>query len=140
MPKNHLGIVDHVNFLGMFLVGVFALEVGVELLLLVFASLSQCWFFLFFDPLVEEELIVEIEVAFGDDLEERLPVEIDFVVVIIGLVVDIGVGESEWEQGYPLDMISPFIYLPGTVLTPCNLRISPHFIFSCASDIKIFLN
>ena len=95
MPKNHLGIVDHVNFLGMFLVGVFALEVGVELLLLVFASLSQCWFFLFFDPLVEEELVVEIEVAFGDDLEERLPVEIDLVIVIIGLVVDIGVGESE---------------------------------------------
>ena len=83
---------------------------------------------------------MEIEVAFGDNLEEGLSVEIDFVVVMIGLVVDTGVGESEWEWRYPLDMISPFIYLPGTVLTPCNRRISPHFIFSCASDIKIFLN
>ena len=38
---------------------------------------------------------MEIEVAFGDDLEEGLSVEIDFVVVIIGLVVDIRVGESK---------------------------------------------
>ena len=40
MPENHLGIVDHVDLIGVLLVGVFALEVGVELLLLVFASLS----------------------------------------------------------------------------------------------------
>lgn len=37
---------------------------------------------------------MEVEVAFGEDLEERLAVEVDLVVVLVGLVVDIGVGET----------------------------------------------
>jgi hypothetical protein len=47
------------------------------------------------EVLVVEELVVEIEVALGEDLEEGLAVEVDLVVVLVGLVVDIGVGEAE---------------------------------------------
>ena len=43
---------------------------------------------------IVEELVVEVEVAFGENLEEGLTVEVDLVIVLVGLVVDIGVGEA----------------------------------------------
>ena len=61
---------------------------------LLLAPLSECGFFFFFDLFIEKQLVVEVEVAFGDDLEERLSVEVDFVVVVIGLVVDVGICEA----------------------------------------------
>jgi hypothetical protein len=75
---------------------------------------------------------MEIEVAFRNDLEERFSVEVDFVVVAIGLIVDIRIGESRSKERYPLEMIRPFISLSRIVLTPCRRRMSPHFIFSWA--------
>lgn len=46
------------------------------------------------EVLIVEKLVVEVEVTFGQNLEERLAVEVDLVVVLVGLVVDIGVGEA----------------------------------------------
>ena len=70
MPEHHLSIVCYVDNVGMLLVSVLALQIGVELLLLVLASFPKGWLFLFLDPFVEEELVVQVEVALGDDLEE----------------------------------------------------------------------
>lgn len=46
---------------------------------------------------VEEQLVVQIEVAFGEYLEEGLAVKIDLVVALVGLVVDVGVCKSAIE-------------------------------------------
>ena len=73
---------------------------------------------------------MQVEVAARNDLEQRLSVEVDLVVVVISLVVDIGISEAALMMVYPLEMISPLFYLLGTVLTPCSRRISPHLIFS----------
>ena len=78
----------------MFLVSVLTLEVANQLLGFVFGPLSESRFFFFFDLLIKEELIVKVEVAARDDLEERLSVKIDFIVVVIGLVVDVGVSKA----------------------------------------------
>lgn len=78
---------------------------------------------------------MEVEVAFGEDLEERLAVEVDLVVVLVGLVVDIGVGETACRRRYPLEMMSPLAYLSRTVLTPWMRMMSPHFIV-CYYDIR----
>ena len=55
------------------------------------------------------ELVVDVEVAGGHDLEETLAVEVDRLEAGVGvlLVVDVGVGEAEWWRGYPFDMIRP---------------------------------
>jgi len=37
---------------------------------------------------------VEIKVAAGENLKERLPVKVDFIVVIVGLVVDVRISKS----------------------------------------------
>jgi hypothetical protein len=53
---------------------------------------------------------VDVEVAVGDNLEERLAVEVNRAEVLVLLVVDVGVCEAEWSNMYPLEMISPFDY------------------------------
>jgi hypothetical protein len=88
------------------------------------------------EVLVIHELIVEVEVALGEDLEERLAVEVDFIVVLVGLVVDVGVGETGLGRVYPLEMIRPFAYLSRMVLTPWIRMISPHLMVYCYSDIR----
>ncbi len=61
---------------------------------------------------------MEVEVALGNDLEQRFAIKIDLVVLRVGLIVDVRVSESEWTSLYPFEMMSPLAYLPGTVLTP----------------------
>lgn len=136
MAEDDLCSVGDLYAIGMVLVSVFALEIDHELLGFVLAAFPECRFLLLLDFFVEEELVVEVEVALGDNLEEGLPVEVDFVIVIIGLVVDIGIGESAWLMDYPFEMMSPFISFSGTVLTPCSRSTSPHLIFSWAYDIQ----
>jgi len=79
---------------------------------------------------------MQIEVAFGHDLEERLAVEVDIFVLLVGLIVDVGVGESRWVRMYPLDMMSPLKPFSGIVLTPWILIISPHLIVYCSYDMQ----
>jgi hypothetical protein len=86
--------------------------------------------------LIVLQLIVKVEVALGQYLEKRLAVEVDLVVVLIGLVVDIGVGEAALYVLYPLEMMSPLASLSRTVLTPWIRTMSPHFIVYCYYDIR----
>lgn len=107
-----------INYFWMLLILVLRFEIAIELSNLFFGAFSEIGFFLLLDLLVEEQLVVEIEVTLGNYLEERFAVEIDLVVVRVGLVVDIWVGESACTNMYPFEIISPLSSLPGTVLTP----------------------
>jgi hypothetical protein len=88
------------------------------------------------EVLVVEELVVQVEVALGQDLEERLAVEVDLVVVLVGLVVDVRVRKTASPAKYPFEIIRPFASLSRTVLTPWIRMMSPHFIVSCYYDIR----
>ena len=89
--------------------------------------------------LIVLQLVVKVEVALGQYLEKRLAVEVDLVVVLVGLVVDIRVSESAWCVAYPLEMMSPLASLSRTVLTPWIRTMSPHFIVYCYYDIRYLL-
>ena len=89
------------------------------------------------------ELIMDIEVGLWHDLEERLSVEIDVVEFWVLLIVDIGVCETSWGDGYALEMISPLEFDCSCLLrfTPWIRMISPHLsVFCYCSDIDIYLN
>jgi hypothetical protein len=91
------------------------------------------------EVLVVEELVVQVEVALGQHLEEGLAVEVDLVVVFEGLVVYVRIGEAEFMGTYPLEMMSPFASLSRLVLTPWILMMSPHLMVSCYYDIRYLL-
>lgn len=88
------------------------------------------------EVLIVEQLVVEVEVALGKHLEERLSVKVDLVVVLVGLIVDVGIGEAEWDWKYPLEMMRPLAYLSRLVLTPWILMMSPHLMVYCYYDIR----
>jgi len=50
---------------------------------------------------------MQIKVAFGYDLEERFSIKIDVFILLIGLIVDIWICETEWLNAYPLEMMRP---------------------------------
>lgn len=86
---------------------------------------------------------MDVEVAVREDLIERLAVEVYGAELLVLLVVDVGVCEAEWSNGYPLEMISPFDYSCRSFvrLTPWMRTISPHFSVFCSSPgIDIYLN
>ena len=94
MSEEGFCAVGDFDVIGMFFIVVFSFKIAIELCDLFFGSFTKGSLFLFFDFIVVEKLIVEIEITFGHYLEKRFSVEVDLVVVIIGLVVDVGVGES----------------------------------------------
>ena len=48
------------------------------------------------------ELIVHVEVAAGENLEEGFPIKVDFGELFVFLVVEIGIGESMMKHSVPL--------------------------------------
>lgn len=129
MLEYNFSAISYVDCLWMLAILVFRFEIAIELSDLFFCTVAKTSFFLFLNLLVEEELIMKIEVTLRNYLEERFTVKIDFVVVLIGLIVNIWVSESISSSNYPLEMIRPLFGFPGTVLTPWRRIISPHWIF-----------
>jgi hypothetical protein len=76
-------------------VSVLIFEIADELDDLLLGPLLEGIALLLLDGFVEKQLVVQIEVAFGHDLEERLAVEVDVLVLLVGLVVDVGVCETK---------------------------------------------
>lgn len=70
MSEDDFSAVGDVDGFGVLLFLIFGFEVGVELGYLFFSALPEVGFLLLFDLFVEEELIVEIKVTLGDNLEE----------------------------------------------------------------------
>ncbi len=79
----------------MVFVSVLIFEIADELDDLLLGPLLEGIALLLLDGFVEKQLVVQIEVAFGHDLEERLAVEVDVLVLLVGLVVDVGVCETK---------------------------------------------
>ena len=88
------------------------------------------------EVLIVQQLIVEVKVALGQHLEETLAIKVNLVVVLVGLIVDIGICETKWQWWYPLDMMRPLAYLSWVVLTPWILMMSPHLMVYCYYDIR----
>ena len=101
----------------MVLVSVFILQIAHELHDLLLRPFFER-VTLFILQVLVEKLVMEIEVAFGQDLKERFAIEVYVLVLLVGLVVDVGICEAELWRRYPLDMISPLHSLPAIVLTP----------------------
>ena len=88
----------------------FLVDAGPELFLLGFGSGRRFCFFEF--VLLAVHLIVDLEGAFGEDLEEGLAVVVDVdhvaasggedVLVVVDLEVEVGVGVAEWQVAYDL--------------------------------------
>ena len=95
MLEDNFCTIGDTNCFRVILIRVLSFEIGGQLGDLLLAPLPESSLFFFFDFLIEQQLVVEVEVAFGNDLEERLSVEVDLVVVVISLVVDVGISESE---------------------------------------------
>ena len=82
--------------------------------------------------------------AFGYDLEEGLSIEVDVIELLVGLVVDVGIGKAEYCRYNPLEMMSPFLFewLVYSLLMqiPWIRMMSPHRIMPSYSDIRYRFN
>ena len=135
MAKDYLWSELNVDFIRVVLVSVFILQIAHELHDLLLRPFFER-VTLFILQVLVEKLVMEIEVAFGKDLKERFAIEVYVLVLLVGLVVDVGICEAELWRRYPLDMISPLHSLPAIVLTPWILMMSPHFIVYCSYDMQ----
>ena len=135
MAKDYLWSELNVDFIRVVLVSVFILQIAHELHDLLLRPFFER-VTLFILQVLVKKLVMEIEVAFGKDLKERFAIEVYVLVLLVGLVVDVGICEAELWRRYPLDMISPLHSLPAIVLTPWILMMSPHFIVYCSYDMQ----
>lgn len=95
MLEHYLSAILHVDFIWMLPILVLVDEVANKLGDFFLRTFFECVSLLLFDCVVVEQLIVEIEVAFGYDLEERFSIEVDVFILLVGLVVDVGICETE---------------------------------------------
>lgn len=136
MPKDDLCTENDIDLLRMFLISVFILKIALKLYNFLLGSGFESIPLFLLDTLIEKQLVVEIEVAFRHDLEQRFAIKVDVGVLLVGLVVDVWVRETKSPAMYPLDMMRPLHSFPAIVLTPWIRMMSPHLIVYCSYDIQ----